>query len=413
MSPALWFLLTACSPSKRDGTATAVDPDSAAPSEGSPDTDDSGEAADSGEPRNTGTTGATTLTHLASWAMDVGTHRPELAITEDGDLLVIVVEHLDIDGGRSSHIGYRFDTDFSPVIDPFVVAMDTAEFGHPADHRIALVDGELLVVYQSLIPDPEAEAESGPAEATALEQSLLIARFDPSTGAEISREPIAPHITDFSKDNFPDHCVLWHEDRLLVSTGTRAEEGEKADTFRIREIDPAASWPDNVLATHSLQAATDTMPSVIGNSLVHGPDGGIWMWGSTGPHESAEVKVAPLGDDFAPGASTGFVVSDREQTFPTGVLLVDDAFWVGHISRNRGGGLDLTENPYSPRLLRISADLSTVIADESIASDIAGASHVHPTLALADDRLYLAWSRQADGHTPQVVIEVYAVAAGA
>jgi hypothetical protein len=57
-------------------------------------------------------------------------HRPELALTDDGDLLVIVVEHLDTEAGKVSHMGYRFDADFVPVIDPFVVAMDTDEYGH-------------------------------------------------------------------------------------------------------------------------------------------------------------------------------------------------------------------------------------------------------------------------------------------
>ena len=40
---------------------------------------------------------------------------------------------------------------------------------------------------------------------------------------------------------------------------------------------------------------------------------------------------------------------------------------------------------------------------------IAGAAHVHPTLARTTDRLYYAWSRQSDDHTPQVVIEVFEV----
>ena len=341
--------------------------------------------------------------------MDPGTHRPELAITSSGDLLVIVVEHLEIDEGQTSHMGYRFDKDFTPVIDPFVVAMDTEEYGHPADHRIALVDDELLVVYQSLIADPDAESGGGPAEASALEQSLLLVRLDPSSGTELGREPIAPHVTDFTVDNFPDHCVLWYEDRLLVSTGTQSEPGTIADTLRIREVDPQASWPDNVLATHTLHASTDTLPSVIGNSLLLGPDGGLWMWGATGPHETAELKAAPLDEDFTLGASTGFGATDWEQTFPTGVLLTGDEFWVGHSARDRGGSSDLIDNPYSPRLMRVSADLSEVIEDEAIATEVPGAGHVHPTLARSSDRLYLAWSRLSDGHTPQVVIEVFEI----
>jgi len=405
MSVTLWSLLMSCSPSETDGKPSAEGADSAAPY------NDTAPILDSGQPEDTGTSEENTLTHLTTWTMGPGTHRPELAITEDGDLLVIVVEHQETDEGQTSHMGYRFDADFSPVIAPFVVAMDTDEYGHPADHRIALVDGELMVVYQSLISDPEAEA-SGPAEATALEQSLLLARFDPTDGTELGREPIVPHATDFTVDNFPDHCVLWHDDRLLVSTGTRPEEATMADTFRIREVDPSQAWPDNVLDSHELTASTDTLPSVIGNSLLHGPDGGLWMWGSTGPHETAELKAAPLDDGFAPGPSMGFEVSDREQTFPTGVMLADDEVWVAHISRDRGGDLDLVGNPYYPRLMRLSADLSRVISDEPITTERPGAAHVHPTLARTTDRLYYAWSRQSDDHTPQVVIEVFEISGG-
>ena len=365
---------------------------------------------------DTGPGASPTLTHITTWELNQGTHRPELAVTDDGDLLVIVVEHLDSDEGRVSHMGYRFNADLESVMDPFVVAWDTDEYGHPADHRIALVDDTLMVVYQSLVNDPDAESTGGAAEATALNQSLMLARFDPNDGTELSRQPIAPNVTDFGTDNFPDHCLLWHEDRLLVSTGSRMSEsstpGATANGFRIREIDPTLDWPDNVLTIHELTASEETLPSVIGNSFVHGPGGEIWMWGSTGPHQSAEIKAAPLGADFAPGASTGFVTSDREQTFPTGVLFDGDEFWVGHISRDRGGDLDLENNPYTPRLMRISADLGTVISDEPMPSGLPGASHVHPHLARQGDRLYLAWSKRAENNSPQVVIEVFEISGG-
>jgi hypothetical protein len=52
--------------------------------------------------------------------------------------------------------------------------------------------------------------------ATALEQSLMLVRIDPADGTELDRQPIAPHVTDFGEDNFPDHCVLWNEGRVGI-----------------------------------------------------------------------------------------------------------------------------------------------------------------------------------------------------
>jgi len=386
-------------PDTADGRTDASD---------TPSSDDGGGDPDGGGPAvDTSATEFSVMTHVTTWELEPGTHRPELALTDDGELLVIVVEHIDDDAGRVSHRGYRFDSDFNAVIDPFVVARDTDEYGHPADHRIALVDGTLIVVYQSLITDPDSTSTSGPAEESALEQSLLIARFDPTDGTEIDRQPIVEHVTDFAEENFPDHCVLWHEDRLLVSTGTQASEGALTTTFRIREVDPALAWPANVRAIHTFATSRTTLSSVIGNSLVHGPSGALWIWGSTGPEGTAELTTASLGLDFSPSTARGFMVPERERSFPTGVIFDGEGYWIGHITRDRGGSDDLDENPFYPHLLRVSADLETTYDDEPMPSGSPGAGHVHPHLARDADRLYMAWSRQTADGTPQVVIEVF------
>ena len=349
------------------------------------------------------------LTYLETWEMEVGTHRPEVFLTDSGDLLLMVVEHEDQGEIKITHKGYRFDSDFNSLIEPFVVTTETEEYGHPADHRAALIDGQVVVVYQTLIIDPDASGEGTP-ETNALGQSLMLARFDAETGEELDRQPLAPGVTDFSLDNFPDHCLLWWEGRLLVSTGSLSE-GSVSDHFRIREIDPFVSYPDNVLAVHDLTLSDEGLPSNIGNSFMEAEDGSLWMFGSTGPNTTAQLQAAPLGEDFEPQAGIAFYDEEIEQTFPTGVIVSDGLVFVGSIYRTRGGEISLDLNPYRPRLKVLSADLKTVLYDEAVGDGSPGSAHIHPTIAIAEDRLYLAWSRQGSTEpaAPQVMVEVYSV----
>jgi hypothetical protein len=115
--------------------------------------------------------------HVATHTLPPNTHRPEILALPDGGVMVVTVSP---DGpmgiGRVKHKAYRLDADWNPVGDPFVVTAITAEFGEPADHRAALVNGELVVLYQSLIFRDNVPMY-GPAENAASEQSLLMARF--------------------------------------------------------------------------------------------------------------------------------------------------------------------------------------------------------------------------------------------
>ena len=378
-------------------------------SAGGDDDSAGGDDDDAGDDDDSGGSGTVSLEHLETWEMGIGTHRPEIFLLDSGELLLVVVEHETQGEVQVTHKGYRFDSEFNSLMDPFVVTTETTEYGHPADHRAAVINGELVVVYQTLIVDPQAP-KGGPAESSALSQSLLLARFDLQTGAEIDRQPLAAHVTDFSVDSFPDHCLLWRIDRLLVSTGSYTE-GPDGHHFRIREVDPFASYPDNVLATHDLDVSNQGLPSDIGNSFFQTPDGGLWMFGSTGP-QTAQLQAAPLGDDFSPQTGIPFYDEDIEQSFPTGVVPDGDHIFVGSLYRERGGDQGLELNPYFPRLKVLSSDLSTVLFDAPVGDGSPGSAHIHPTIALGKDRLYFAWSRQSGDVAPiapQVLIEVYSL----
>ena len=110
-----------------------------------------------------------------SWSMVRGTHRPEILI--DGkDVYLVVVEHV----GKVRHRAYRYRY---PNLDRPVISFDvsrtTERYGLPADHRAVIVNGELIVVYQSNVMkgDASLHRRQGPAEDRAQSQSLLLARF--------------------------------------------------------------------------------------------------------------------------------------------------------------------------------------------------------------------------------------------
>ena len=164
---------------------------------------------------------------------------------------------------------------------------------------------------------------------------------------------------------------------------------------------------------HDLVFDETTLPSDIGNSFLEPGDESLRMLGSTGPHSSAQLQASRLNADFAPQTEiVTFYDAAIEQTFPTGVVVSDDLVFTGSIFRVRGGDLSLGANPYRPRLKVLSSDLQNVLYDEAVGDGSLGASHIHPTIAISDDRLYFARSQQAGTAfqtTPQVVLEVYAL----
>ena len=340
-------------------------------------------------------TGQPTLTWISRFEMAPGTHRPEILTTKENDIVLVVVQPQTIDGLEVRHQAYRLSNGFDERIPSFPVTTESTTYGTPADHRATLVGDQLFVVYQSLLLN-ETPPRGQPSEPYAAHQSLLLARFSVDDGTELARETLISQVTDRTTDNFPDHCILWQEERLLVSSGA-------GSSLRIREFDPFLPAPSNLLATHTIENAYDSIGSVIGNALVNGPNDALWMWGSRGPTDF-DLTVSAL-QDFVPGTPTIFHNEEREHTFPVGVLHHRGLFFVTYIGRDRNGPPGLLENPYSPRILVVNEQLETQL-DQAVSTQ-KGASHVHPTVAAIGDRVYVAWSHQYDEIKPQVVVDIF------
>ncbi len=318
-----------------------------------------------------------------TWDLPVNTHRPEILDAEDRLLVVVVRPEGRPGTGQVKHRCYTLDRqDLSVEGEPFVVTRTTEELGEPADHRALLVNGELVVVYQSLVfgRTDEGVPREGPAEDRARSQSIVLARFS-TDGKEILRRAIVANATDFRSDNFPDFCIHWTGGRLLVATGSRRR------TIRIREVDLEA----NVLATHEVEASANGVSEDLGNSFLRtGKD--LFLVSHTGPGGSRGITLTRLGDDLALGPTTVLGGSGGQPVFPTGACWDEGAGlgYVAYITAEEPGRLDLSQYPYGPRLLAIDRE-RRVVADVEVAGS--GFSHVHPTVVQVGDRLLVAWSR--------------------
>jgi len=291
------------------------------------------------------------LTHLSSTDMPVGTHRPEIRITDSGQRVLAVVEPQGTPGevGFIKHQAYLLDDELEAIGDPFPIASIDALYGEPADHRMLLRGDELLVVYQALNYGEAAPMGDGPSEQYATDQSLLLARFD-LDGNELLRAPIVAQSTDFAEDNFPDHCMLWKDGELFVSTGTMSPIG------RIRQVDPDTAA---VEASYTFDTLDGGISGTIGNSLLS-RDGTLSMFSSTSPGGSAALTLSDLDEGFTDTRVADFEDADRERHFPTDSTALGSYTLVAHISRDRGGAQGLESNPYSARLLVLDADLEAV-----------------------------------------------------
>jgi hypothetical protein len=335
------------------------------------------------------------LNYVTTHQLPEGTHRPEILITESGEIIVVVVQPEGKPGvGQVKHKAYRYDANWNQFGEPFVVARNTAEYGEPADHRAAIVNGELVVVYQTLSLNEGVHPKDGPMEQYAKDQSLMLARFS-LDGEERFRKPIIAHAVDRAKDNFPDHCLLWLGNRLLVSTGAHRK-------LKIREVDLSAA----ILATHTFDTSPTAIPGEIGNSLLY--DGQrLLIFSSGNPYDRASLTATQLTAEFDIAATKGFYEISRRQTFPTGNLLYANFIFIGYISQERSESADFECNPYSPYLKVLDRELN-VIADMKIGEN--GFAHVHPTLARFGNRLFVAWSKRITGGKmpyPQVFVEEF------
>jgi hypothetical protein len=341
--------------------------------------------------------GQLTLSHVSTMEMAVGTHRPEIRVRADGGLIVVVVEPGPgaNETGRIKHQAYRFDADLQQEGEPFPVAAIDATYGEPADHRAMLVGDELVVVYQALnYGEDKPVGGGGPSEDFATDQSLMMARFD-MQGNELMRGAIVARATDFTEDNFPDHCMLWTGDNLLVSTGTRA------DLLRVREVD----LDGGILATHTIPTSNDGIGTNIGNSM-HMNGDQVRFVASLGPVGPGRITVNALDDAFAVNRLASVGDDSLERHFPTDSQVVGDYTLVAYIARELGGDRDMLLNPYGARLAVLNSSLELV---DDIAVGEGGFAHVHPTMAYLGDRLYLAWSKRSDRGAPQVQVACYKV----
>jgi hypothetical protein len=84
--------------------------------------------------------------------------------------------------------------------------------------------------------------------------------------------------------------------------------------------------------------------------------------------------------------------------------MLGDYTLVAFLARTRGGEQGFENNPYGPRLMILDPDLA--VADEIEVGEN-GFAHVHPTMAILDDRVYVAWSQRSSTQAPQVVVERY------
>lgn len=342
------------------------------------------------------------LDHLGTTEMEEGTHRPEIFVTEDGDILLAVVHPLGPahTEGSIKHRAYWLNSDLEIQGEGFTLTTFTEEYGDPADHRVLLVDEEIVVVYQSLLLDPEAESGGdGPAENNALNQSLMLARFT-YDGVETFRGAIVAHATDFTEDNFPDHCIVWDGSSLIVSTGS-----DNSAKFRMVNLDDAA-----VSRTEAIEISADTIGSNIGNSL-------FWKEGelhiasgrATPPSEPNPLLFAKLDTDFSAEPLTSHTPEGEDTVFPTGTLIHEGVTFIAYSAHETGSSPDIMVNPYEPRLAAFDGDWNLLLNIK--VSTEAGAGHVHPTVAVRNNVLYYSWSRKdpSGGPAPQVLIEQYRV----
>ena len=106
--------------------------------------------------------------------------------------------------------------------------------------------------------------------------------------------------------------------------------------------------------------------------------------------------------------------NDLAYTFPTGVIEYGDYYIVGY-SSHEADEPSIEINPLYPAIMVLTKDFEIILDGQinelfSLDADL-GSGHVHPTLAIIDDRLFYTWSSQYekdDGNNmPQVRIEEF------
>jgi len=327
--------------------------------------------------------------------MNSGTHRPEILINNNGDIFMAVVQPTD----SVKHFVYHYDSSWN-LLDSFPITYITTQYGEPADHRASIINGELVIIYQSIVYKDTSLWVSGPSELNAKNQSLLLTRYSFS-GQEMFREPIIANDSLISRNNFPDHCLLWNGSNLLVSTGVKSIP----DSVRIREIDISDA---SILNTYSYEASDATMPNNIGNSMcvIDNKLNVLSYRGvtdTTNPYFECELSISELDNNYNVTNVQFFYDSLLEYTFPTGNIMINGYLLISYDARDRGGSSAYETNPYSPYVMILDSQLNII---SNIHVQDSGFAHVHPTMARFGNKLYLAWSKK-NNQSPQVFIEEY------
>jgi hypothetical protein len=298
-------------------------------------------------------------------------------------------------GGQIKHRVYRMNPDLELQGDPFVITRRIEPYGDPADHRIAIIDDEVVVIYQTLNYREGERPMGGPSEPFAENQSLMLARYS-MDGRQLFQAPIIDQTDDFVRDNFPDHCLLWWGDRLLISSGSRSPG------VHIREVERDAS----IQADHWYADARTTLGGNIGNSM-HERGDVIGYFSSNSPAGNGALTLTAVDGNFETTRLTELGGDDGlERHFPTDSRMVGDYTLVTYIARPADGGRGIRENPYNPRLMIIDGDYAVV---QDIELGVGGFAHVHPTMTIIGDSLYAAWSKRSNERMPQVHIERFTI----
>lgn len=338
------------------------------------------------------------LKHLKTFQMPANTHRPEILVTDSGEIILIVVEPSFAPGKKIKHRMYRYRPDWTLAGGPFVISEVTEEYGEPADHRALLIGSEVVVVYQTLKWRDGAPRGGGPAEVHAEEQSLILARFALS-GEKLFERPIVAHVTDFNADNFPDHGLAWNGNSLLIGTGSMDNK-----TFQIRAVDPQNA---KILGARRIAVTPTGVASSLGNSLAF-QNGQLTVFSAGSPMGRAAIIKTVLSADGTIVSNQEFYDAAVERNFPVANVVHGQKQFLTFIGRVRGGLLDLMSNPYRPYLAVFGAD--GAMSAWSPPAGI-GFAHVHPTVAVAGDKILLAWSERIAGHggmaQPRVRVEEF------
>ncbi|MDD5570586.1 MAG: T9SS type A sorting domain-containing protein [Bacteroidales bacterium] len=341
-----------------------------------------------------------TLTYNNTYKMPLNSFRPEICINDSSEFYIIY-EKMQLLGpvGSAKHWVHHYDSSWNKI-DSFPVTFVTTQYGEPLDHRVMIINGEIVVVYQSAIWKDTSlwiNNSNVPMDKNMINQSLMITRYS-LNGTELFRGPIIANSTDTSV-TFSDNSIQWNVTHLLVSTGTFPP----APVVTIREVNILDA---SILDTHNYNVNPTTIPSAFGNSMAC-KNNNIIVFGYTPSSTSADMTASNLDSNFNVLNVKTYHDTLNEQIYATGNLFYNNYYFVAHDERLRGGPSSLDDNPYSTYLKILDSQFNMI---NNIKVGDTGMYHAHPVVAVNNEKLYFGWIRKVNigGHyASQVCIEEY------